>query len=175
MAEEIGIPRNRYFHHHCMLVVMDCMNSAVSPKGSFNTQLIEKERFDKFVVPQYQDFFSKAAATYQKCIYMHSPCAEFWGDFADPGMFNTMVRQVAGVARQASFLVFDSTPLFITLDEYRKSGWHFTCNRQEDYGLAAAWQRIIESVVEFVKYMAVPPLLSFVLDSMPKGLSLIHI
>jgi len=48
MAEDLGIPRNRYFHHHCMLVVMDCMSSAVSPKGSLNTQLIEKERFDKY-------------------------------------------------------------------------------------------------------------------------------
>ena len=57
------------------------------------------------------------------------PSCVLGGGLAFRERFDDMVTQVSAMARQAGFLVVDSTPLFTILEDYRASEWHFAVNR----------------------------------------------
>ena len=143
-----GLESPRVFHHDCMLIAIDCLNAAVDP-GSVATIGVETmhlERFERYVVPKYKTFFSRATPVFQKCIYVRSPYANFWGNFPYPDVYAQMVEQIAALAKQRGFIVFNSTPLFATLAEFRRDSWHFCIDRGKDWGLQAAWQRFLQKV-----------------------------
>jgi len=152
----------RVFHHDCMVIALGCLNSALNPGAvvAFGVEAMSLNRFERYVVPKYKTFFARASSVFQKCIYFRSPYAEFWGNFMCPHIYDEMVEQIAALAKQSGFIVFDSTPLFATLAEFRRDSWHFCTDRGKDWGLQAAWQRVTESVIHFGKYMAVPPLMA---------------
>ena len=94
------------------------------------------------------------------------PPAELWG-IAEQGRYNTMVAQVASLAKQSRFLAMDSTQFFSFLRECRLDLWHVATNRQVDWGLLASWQHIFESMLVFARYTSVPPVLAVALGTMP--------
>ena len=74
------------------------MNSVIDIRKSnaYFSDLITEEQFNRSIIPAYQSFFARAATIYQKCLYLHSPCAEFWQSIGDAERLNSMVRQICG-------------------------------------------------------------------------------
>ena len=101
-----SLESTRVFHRGCMIVALDCLNSALNPGTivAFGAETMPLGRFERYVVPKYKTFFARASSAFQKCIYFRSPYADFWGNFMCPHMYDEMVEQISALAKQLSLI-----------------------------------------------------------------------
>ena len=105
-------PSTRVFYHECYVILADGVSSVLDKKRTayLNAVICDDEAFMRFVLLKHTPFFAKAASAYQKCIYVHSPPAEFWG-IPEQDRYGHMIAQLSALAKQSRFLAMDSTPL----------------------------------------------------------------
>ena len=131
------------------------------------TRVISVTRFKK-VNDRYADLFARMTACWQRVIYLVSPPAHFWR-IVDSFRYDLARAQLVELAKAHGITVIDSWLLLKELRPYRKPDghWHFAGSRQQDYGLALRWQKIVQSVQGIARYVCMPDDLRVGLASTP--------